>query len=493
MTQRPRAQGSHPPEREGKGEGMSLARIIGGVVTSALLAAAVLGTALGASDARAGATGQARFMESSSEAMAAAQRRRAREALRLQRLRMEQAAAHARMPDTMYASTPDGAPPPHAVPLDVKRPGAPAPLASPVPAPPPATSPRAPHPAVRLGLGRLGVARRSAHHQPLRCGRRGTHRGVRRCGGAPRSGAAASGGGRGGAPERGGARAGAMRRRGSSGASGAGRGTGVWRLRAGSTSGCWATSAPGMAFSPRCTMWCPRARRGTGWCCSTRGATWCRRAGCASSIRGWRRRRSASRASDDAGVSSPGAVRVTVPAQGARTLTARALESGGAGLIGALGTGTGRWRLHVTADRPVVVMSLIASAGGHLVNVSTAPAAVGGGESGAGTVHRVAWLPAAARWRQGGVRGLLRLVNHTRSSGEVRIEAFDDAGVQAPAVTVAVGAHEAVELTSAELEGGNAAKGLTGGIGAGEGTGGCASRRVLRWRCSPTCRRTMGW
>ena len=165
----------------------------------------------------------------------------------------------------------------------------------------------------------------------------------------------------------------------------------------------------------------------------------------------------------------PGAVRVTVPAQGARTLTARALESGGAGLIGALGTGTGRWRLHVTADRPVEVMSLIASARGHLVNVSTAPAAVGGGEGGAGTVHRVAWLPGAARWRQGGVRGLLRLVNHTRAAGEVRIEAFDDAGVQAPAVTVAVGAHEAVELTSAELEGGNAAKGLTGGIGTGEG------------------------
>ena len=41
---------------------------------------------------------------------------------------------------------------------------------------------------------------------------------------------------------------------------------------------------------------------------------------------------------DDAGAVSPDAVRVTVPAHGARTLTARALESGGAGLAGALGT-----------------------------------------------------------------------------------------------------------------------------------------------------------
>ena len=93
------------------------------VVTGALLAAVVLGTALGAPGAQAGAGGQAsvRFLEGPSEAMAAQQRRvrEARRHRRLQRLRAERAAAHARMPSTMYASTPDGATPPHPFPLAV--------------------------------------------------------------------------------------------------------------------------------------------------------------------------------------------------------------------------------------------------------------------------------------------------------------------------------------------------------------------------------------
>ena len=184
---------------------------------------------------------------------------------------------------------------------------------------------------------------------------------------------------------------------------------------------------------------------------------------------------------DDAGVSSGGAVEVTVPARGARTLGAAQLESG-EGLAGALGTGTGRWRLLVSAERPIEVMSLIASASGHLVNVSTARGAVGSGESGASTVHRVAWLPAAARWAHGGVRGLVRIVNHSRDAGAVRIEAFDDTGVAAPPVSVALGGREAVEFTSAELEGGAVAKGLSGGHRCGRGG------LVAAHRDEPRCR-----
>ena len=77
---------------------------------------------------------------------------------------------------------------------------------------------------------------------------------------------------------------------------------------------------------------------------------------------------------------SPGtAVRLPVPARGARTVTARELESEeGRGralrdLVGALGDGAGKWRLVVTSDRPVQVMSLLASPTGHLTNLSTAP------------------------------------------------------------------------------------------------------------------------
>ena len=468
MTQHPRAQGRRAPEREGEGQGMALARFAGGVVTSALLAAAVLGAVLGAPRAQAGATGQARFMESPSEAMAAAQRRRAREALRLQRLRLDRAAAHARMPDTMYASTPDGAPPPHPIPLDVKRPGAPAPLASPVPAPPPPA-----HPGHRIPLfvsasgasGSQGVARiinRSDASGEVRIEgyddagvRHGPVRLRLGAGEAVHLSAAAL--------ERGHGAKGLVGR--------LGVGEGDWRLEVASGLDLevlgYLRTRDGFLTAMHDVV--PEGESGHRVVLFNAGSNVVQ----ASRLRivnpGTEAAAVRIEGIDDAGVSSHRAVTLTLGAGAARTLTARALESGGAGLAGALGTGTGRWRLHVTADRPVEVMSLIASASGHLVNVSTAPAAVGGGESGAGTVHRVAWLPAAARWRQGGVRGLLRLVNHTRAAGEVRIEAFDDAGVQAPAVAVAVGAHEAVELTSAELEGGNAAKGLSGGIGAGEG------------------------
>ena len=82
---------------------------------------------------------------------------------------------------------------------------------------------------------------------------------------------------------------------------------------------------------------------------------------------------------DGGGVSPGTEVRLSVPARGARTLTARELESAeGRGeaaqdLDGALGEGAGKWRLVVTSDRPIEVMSLLASPTGHLTNLSTAP------------------------------------------------------------------------------------------------------------------------
>ena len=84
---------------------------------------------------------------------------------------------------------------------------------------------------------------------------------------------------------------------------------------------------------------------------------------------------------DDDGESPGTAVRLTVPARGARTVTARELESEEArgesarDLDGALGDGAGKWRLAVTSDRDIDVMSLLASPTGHLTNLSTAPGA----------------------------------------------------------------------------------------------------------------------
>ena len=71
---------------------------------------------------------------------------------------------------------------------------------------------------------------------------------------------------------------------------------------------------------------------------------------------------------------SPGTeVAVRVPARASRTLSAQALEAGGAGFDGALGNGAGKWRLTVRADRPILAMSLLSSPTGHLSNLSTAP------------------------------------------------------------------------------------------------------------------------
>ena len=78
---------------------------------------------------------------------------------------------------------------------------------------------------------------------------------------------------------------------------------------------------------------------------------------------------------DDAAARPGGVVRVTVPAQGARTLSAPELETGGAdGVRGRLGDGSGKWNLTVESEGPIEVLSLLDSVGtGRLANLSTAP------------------------------------------------------------------------------------------------------------------------
>ena len=77
---------------------------------------------------------------------------------------------------------------------------------------------------------------------------------------------------------------------------------------------------------------------------------------------------------DDTGAAAAGgAVTVTVPAGSSRTIAAADLETGGEGFESALGDGAGKWRLAVTSEQPIVVMSLLASPTGHLTNLSTAP------------------------------------------------------------------------------------------------------------------------
>ena len=74
---------------------------------------------------------------------------------------------------------------------------------------------------------------------------------------------------------------------------------------------------------------------------------------------------------DDSGRTPPsGSVGLTLGAGRARMLDAHQLENGGSGLSGRLGAGTGRWRLSVSANHPILVMSLLSLPSGHLTNLS---------------------------------------------------------------------------------------------------------------------------
>ena len=73
---------------------------------------------------------------------------------------------------------------------------------------------------------------------------------------------------------------------------------------------------------------------------------------------------------DDGRATSPGAVSLDLGAGMARILTAYQIENGGSELSGGLGAGKGKWRLSVSADRPIQVMSLLGLPTGHLTNLS---------------------------------------------------------------------------------------------------------------------------
>ena len=78
-------------------------------------------------------------------------------------------------------------------------------------------------------------------------------------------------------------------------------------------------------------------------------------------------------ARDDTGApASGGAVRLTLPAGGARTLSAQQLEAGDpAVLTGRLGAGTGNWRLSVSAEHAIGVAHVTVDAAGDWRNLST--------------------------------------------------------------------------------------------------------------------------
>ena len=177
---------------------------------------------------------------------------------------------------------------------------------------------------------------------------------------------------------------------------------------------------------------------------------------------------------DDAGERSDD-VSFEVPAGGARTVGAQELESGGQGLSGRLGDGAGKWQLFVSADRPLQVMSLLQSPTGHLANLSTSPdvhrwvgdAETDGAKASAGQSTHT--LPLVAPASERALQGFARIINHSDRAGTVEIHAIDDTGRRFGPVSLDVGAKASVHFNSTDLEDGNALKGLSGGVGDGDG------------------------
>ena len=158
---------------------------------------------------------------------------------------------------------------------------------------------------------------------------------------------------------------------------------------------------------------------------------------------------------DDENALAPGHVAFELAPGAAHTVNARVLENGAPGLDGRLGDGTGDWQLLIFTDAAIEAMTVLDAASGPLANLSAAQVAEGA---------ILLFLAAGDALRE----GRLRITNRS-AAGEIRIRAIDDAGRSFGPVTMYMEGTRTVTLSSADLEAGNAAKGLPRGLGRGEG------------------------
>ena len=160
---------------------------------------------------------------------------------------------------------------------------------------------------------------------------------------------------------------------------------------------------------------------------------------------------------DDRGDSaSGGAVRFTLGPGAARMVSAERNEQGGAGLTGRFDAGSGKWRLEISADRPIQVLSLLHSRNtGNLANLSS-------GQAGTS-------IPLVTPASDLVLQTFVRVINRSNDAGTVRIHAIDDEGRRVGPATLSMDAGQTRHFNSVDLEEGNASKGLSPGVGDGTG------------------------
>ena len=144
-------------------------------------------------------------------------------------------------------------------------------------------------------------------------------------------------------------------------------------------------------------------------------------------------------------------------------MSATDLEQGNANLQlnGSLGDGSGRWRLDVSSDPQISVMSYVLTSTGFLTNMSEIVGA-------ASTTNTVWIFNPSSNLNQA---SKLRVINSGSSTAAVSISGIDDTGITSPGtnLTFNLSGGSVKEITAAELENGSSEKGLAGGIGDGKG------------------------
>jgi len=167
---------------------------------------------------------------------------------------------------------------------------------------------------------------------------------------------------------------------------------------------------------------------------------------------------------DDNGNPAPGGnILFDLGPNASKQMNAGDLENGnaGKGLAGALGDGTGRWRLTVSSLGGLQVMSLVRTPDGFLTNLSRVTPI-------AGNVNDAWFFNPGTNPNQ---VSSLRVINDSNTAGTVTITGIDDNGNAAPggSVTFTIAAKSGKAITAADLENGNAGIGLTGALGNGAG------------------------
>ena len=154
---------------------------------------------------------------------------------------------------------------------------------------------------------------------------------------------------------------------------------------------------------------------------------------------------------------APGTTAYTVAlpyAVASLTLTPTAGDSGATLTVNGVAVSSGEPSAAIALAVGETLIPIVVSAPGratrtYTVTVTRAPA-------------EVALLPAASS----ALHGFVRVVNERDEAGTVRIRAFDDTGAEYGPVSLAIGAGEARQFSTHDLETGNPDKGLTGATGA---------------------------